>query len=128
MKVTSVEMRDAGHRIAVGAEAEAVELPRARRAGRRPLIGTVEDAGVEKPAVLLGLDGEMAVAVELMDVGPVADAPIDQPPAAGERDAARSDAAEREGDVASPRAAIDEAVVDGLLGLQHLRTSLFFSS
>ena len=41
-------MRHAGHRVAVGAESVAVELSRARRAGRRPFVRPIEDAGVEK--------------------------------------------------------------------------------
>ena len=123
-----VEMRHAGHRIAVGAESVAVELPRARRSRRRSFIGPVEDAGVEELAVALGLDGEMAVAVELMDVRPVADAPVDQPPAAGERDAAGPDAAERKSDIAPPGAGEDEAVVDGFQLLQHCRVPAFFRS
>ena len=109
-----VKMGNAGHRIAIGAEAKSVELARARRTGRYPLIGAVQNAGVEQFAVPLGLDGEMAVAVELMDSGPVADAPVDEPAAAGQRDAPGPDAAERKGDISAPLAGIDETFVDGL--------------
>ena len=111
-----VEMRGAGHRVAVGAEAEAVELPPARRAGRQPLVGPVQDARVEELAVALGLDGEVAVAVVLMDGRAIADAPVDQPAASGQGHAARAQAAERKGDMAATRAAIDEARVDPVLG------------
>ena len=103
MNVDVVEMRNAGHRVAIGAEAESVELAAARRARRHALIRAVENARVEQLAVPLGLDREMAVAVELMDGGPVADAPIDQPPASRQRDAAGADAAERKGDVLRAR-------------------------
>jgi len=126
-----VEMRHAGHRIAIGAEAEAVELARAGRARRHALVGAVEHARVEQLAVALGLDGEMAVAVVLMDGGAVAQAPVDEAPAAGQRDAAGSDAAERKGQILTARAGIDEALVDRLLLqlLQHcsIRPVLFSS-
>jgi hypothetical protein len=45
----------------------------------------------------------MAVTVVLMNGRPVADAPVDQAAAAGERDAAGADAAEREGEVLAAR-------------------------
>ena len=107
-----VEMRSAGHAVAVRAKAVSIELARAWRARRHALVGTVENAGVEKFAVALGFDSEMAIAVKLMDGGPIADAPIDKPPASGQRDAAGANPAERKGDVATARAAVYETVVD----------------
>ena len=109
-----VKVGDSGHRVAIGAETESVELARTWRTGRRPLIGSVQYASVKQFAVLLRLDGKVAVTVELIDRGPVADAPVDQPAAACQRHAAGSDAAQRKGDVSAPFAGVDETVVDGL--------------
>ena len=71
-------MRNAGHGVAIGAETETVEFARAGRAGRHAFIRAIEDASVDELAVSLGLDGEVAVAVVLMDCGSIANAPIDQ--------------------------------------------------
>ena len=123
-----VEMRHARHGIAIGAETEAVEFSRARRAGRHALIGAVQHARVQQLAVALGLDGKMAIAVELMDGGAAAQAPIDEAPASRQRDAAGSDAAERKRQILTARAGIDEPLVDGRLLqlLQHCSTVLSF--
>ena len=110
VEIDLAEMRHAGQRLAVGAVAEAVEhLAQARRAGGIEVVGAVEDAGVDQLAVLLGLDGEMRVAVVALQRRPVADRPVDQPAAAGDREAARADAAERKGDVAGALARIGES-------------------
>ena len=111
-KCDVVEMRNAGEGIAIGPEAVSVEFSRARRAGRIPLIGPVQDPRVQKLAVALRLDCEVAIAVELMDRGAVADAPIDEAPRAGERDAARSDAAEGKRNIFAALPRIDEPLVD----------------
>ena len=110
-----VEMRHAGQRVPIGAETEAVELSRAGGAGRDALVGTVENPRVEQRAVPHRLDREMAVAVELVDRGAVADAPIDQSPGARQRQAAGPDAPERERDIAVTFAGVDETIVDGLV-------------
>ena len=47
-----------------------------------------------------------------MDGGPIADAPVDEPPAAGQGHAAGSDPAQGKRDMLPPRAPIDEALVD----------------
>ena len=113
-----LEMRHARQRVAVGAPAEAVEeFPRGRRTGGHALIGAVEDAGIEQLAPGLGLDGEVAVAVEALQPRPVADRPVDQPAAARERQPAGADAAEREGDVAGAVGFVDETRI----GLGHLK-------
>src|ERR1700744_595034 len=90
------EMRDPGEGVPVRTETETVEFPRGRRTGRIALIGAVEHTRIEQDALVLGLDRKMTVAVELMNVRLVADAPVDEPGAAGQRGAARSDTAERE--------------------------------
>ena len=118
------KMRHAGHRVAIGAEAETIELADRGRAGRRPLIGAVQHQRLQQLAVLLGLDGEMAVAVELVQLGAVADRPVDHAAGAGQREAAGPDAAEREHGIAAARAAEDEAVVDPVEIVQHQRHSL----
>ena len=79
-----VEMRRACHRVAISAEAEPVELSPARRAGRQAFVRPVQHARVDELAVALRLDREMTVAVVLMDRRPIANAPVDEPPAAGQ--------------------------------------------
>ena len=107
-----VEMRNACHRVAIGAESVSVELAPAGRSDRQTLVGAIEDAGVDQLAVALGLDGKMAVAVVLVDCRPIADAPVDEPTAARQRNAAGADATERERYVLSAGASVDEPVVD----------------
>src|ERR1700732_690003 len=110
-----VKVGNSGHRIAIGAETESVELARTGRTGRDPLIRSVQYASAEQSSVLLCLDGEMAVAVKLMDSGPVADAPIDQPAGAGQRHATGADAAKWKGDVIEPFTGVNESVINGRL-------------
>jgi len=114
-----VKVGNSSHRIAIGAEAKSVELTCTGRTARDPLIGSVQHASGEQSAVLLCLDREMAVAVKLMDSRPVADAPVDQPAAAGQRHAAGADAAKWKGDKFEPFAGVNEAVIDGCGILQH---------
>ncbi len=97
-----VKVGDSCHRIAIGAKTKSVKFARTRRTGRRSLIGSVQNASAKQFAVLLRLDGEVAVAVELTDRGPVTDAPIDQSAAACQRHAAGPDAAKRKRDVFPP--------------------------
>ena len=107
-----VEMRDAGHRVAIRAKTETVEFAPAGRAGRQALVRAIENASVDQLAVALGLDGEMAVAVVLMDCRSIANAPVDQPSAARQARRCRSPSAERKGDMLPARAAIHKPVVD----------------
>ena len=120
-----VKVGNSSHRVAIGAETESVELARTGRTGRDPFIRSVQYASVEQFAVLLCLDGEVAVAVELMDSRPVADAPVDQSAAAGQRHAAGPDAAKRKRDVSAPFAGVNETVVDGGL-LEQSRSFVVF--
>ena len=73
-----VEMWTPVKGIAIGAKSETIEFARARRTRRHAFVWTIEDASVDELAVSFGLDGEMAVAVVLMDCGPIANAPVDQ--------------------------------------------------
>src|SRR6202034_111237 len=107
-----VEVRRSCHRVAIGAEAEPVELSPAWRARRQALVRPVQHARVDELAVPLRLDREMTVTVMLMDRRPIADAPIYEPAAARERNASRSDPAEGKGDVLAARASIDESGID----------------
>ena len=76
-----VEVGDSGHRVAIGAETESVEFADTGRTGRRSLVRAVQNASVQQLAVLFRLDRKVAVTIELIDRGPVADAPVDQPAA-----------------------------------------------
>ena len=112
-----VEVRRACHRVAIGAETEPVELSPAWRARRQSLVRPVQHPRVEELTVAFGLDREMAVAIVLMDRRTVADAPVDEPSAAGQRDASRPDPAERKRDVSPARAPVDKTGIDVRAGL-----------
>jgi len=60
---------------------------------------------------VLRFDREVAVAVVLMDGRPIVDAPVDEPPSAGQGDAAGPDPAKGKRHMLPPGASIDEALV-----------------
>src|SRR5208282_3295947 len=115
-----VKVGNSSHRVAIGAETKSIELARTWRTSRRPLVGPVQYPSFKQFAVLLRPDSKVAVAVELTDSRPVADAPVDQPATASQRHATASDAAQWKGDVSAPFAGVDETVVDGFVLLRHL--------
>ena len=109
-KIHALKVGQTGHIFPPGTPAKGVEFVAADFA----LIGSgqiaVEDAGVNRLPVPLGPDGEVGEAVYAAFVGPVENLPVDQPPVAGQPDAAGSDAAQGKADLAGLFVAIEEVV------------------
>ena len=68
----------------------------------------LQHARIEHLAVPLRLDGKVGVTVGAALVRPVEYLPVDQPPVAGQADAAAADAAERKRNLAGPRPLMDK--------------------
>ena len=123
------EMRHPGQRLAVGAMPKTVEhFPEPRRAGGVEIVGAVEHPGIDQFALPFGLDGEMRIAVIALQRRLVADRPVDQPPAAGNGKPARTDTAERKGEVAGALPGIGKARIDRGKIIPHQTKSLKASS
>src|SRR5947209_4376564 len=62
-----LKVGNSSHRVAISAKAKSVKLAFTWRTGRRSLVRSVQDASTEQFIALFGLDGEVTVAIELMN-------------------------------------------------------------